>query len=104
MSTCRLVYPPIADIARRGWHGRKVPGADSCTAANSILFDHFIGQREQREWPVRSRNLTPQMPWCGQCINDQSSVMPTDLTSALHRTISDLSSVPSSSGEDPPAA
>ena len=79
-------------------------GADSCTAANSILFDHFIGQREQREWPVRSRNLTPQTPWCGQCINDQSSVMPTDLTSVLHRTISDLSSVPSSSGEDPPAA
>jgi hypothetical protein len=59
---------------------------------------------QQREWPVRSRNLTPQIPWCGQCINDQSSVMPTDLTSALHRTISDLSSVPSSSGEDPPAA
>src|SRR5262252_5594127 len=89
--TCRVEEPSTAS------------GADSCTAANSILFDHFIGQREQREWPVRSRNLTPQMPWCGQCINDQSSVMPTDLTSALHRTISDLSSVPSSSGEDLPA-
>jgi len=25
--------PPIPDIARRGWHGRKVPKADSCTAA-----------------------------------------------------------------------
>ena len=25
--------PPIADIARRGWHGRKVPTPDSCSAA-----------------------------------------------------------------------
>ena len=25
--------PPISDIARRGWHGRKVPGSDICSAA-----------------------------------------------------------------------
>ena len=34
---------------------------------------------------------------------DQSSLMPTDLVSALHLAISDLSSFPSSSGEEPPA-
>ena len=27
MSICRPVYPLIADIAPRGWHGRKVPKA-----------------------------------------------------------------------------
>jgi hypothetical protein len=25
LSICRPVYPPITDIARRGWYGRKVP-------------------------------------------------------------------------------
>ena len=29
---------PTADIARRGWHGRKVPIAAICAAANSILY------------------------------------------------------------------
>src|SRR5262245_8100749 len=40
--------PPKADIERRDGHVRFVPKADSCTAANSILFDHLIGAREQR--------------------------------------------------------
>src|SRR5262249_40944157 len=35
--------------------------------------------------------------------SSQSSVMPTALTRALHRAMSDLSSFPSSSGEEPPA-
>src|SRR5262249_26287941 len=48
---------------------RSVPGADSCTAANSILFDHFIGQREQREWPVQSRNLTEIDGGGSSCLN-----------------------------------
>jgi hypothetical protein len=26
-----------------------VPQADSCTAANSALFDHQVGQRDQRQ-------------------------------------------------------
>jgi hypothetical protein len=34
LSICRPGYPPITDIARRGWHGRNVPGSDICTAAN----------------------------------------------------------------------
>ena len=34
----------------------------------------------------------------------QSSVTPTDLTSALQRAISEVSSVASSSGDEPPAA
>jgi hypothetical protein len=29
--------PLTPDIAQRGWHGRKVPAMDSCTAANSIV-------------------------------------------------------------------
>jgi hypothetical protein len=28
--------PLKADIAQRGWHGRKVPCVDSCTAANDL--------------------------------------------------------------------
>ena len=35
---------------------------------------------------------------------NQSSVTPTDLTSALQRAISEVSSVASSSGDEPPAA
>jgi hypothetical protein len=30
--------PPIADIARRGWHGRKVPQGDICSAAKDDLY------------------------------------------------------------------
>ena len=29
--------PPITDIARRGWHGRKVPTADVVAFVNSIV-------------------------------------------------------------------
>jgi hypothetical protein len=41
--------PSIADIARRGWHGRKVPTTDSCSAANrlAILLDYLVGAGEQ---------------------------------------------------------
>src|ERR1700730_11119812 len=43
MSICRSVYPPIADIARRGWHGRKVPNSDigafkESTATRTLRF------------------------------------------------------------------
>jgi hypothetical protein len=40
--------PPKADIVQHGGNVRFVPGADSCTAARSILFDHFVGAGEQR--------------------------------------------------------
>jgi hypothetical protein len=61
--------PSIADIARRAWHGRKVPGTDSCSAANEAhwvsLFDHFIGavntssQRPRRTVIVPSATFYP---------------------------------------------
>jgi hypothetical protein len=35
--------PQKADIARRGWHGRKVPGTEV-----AHLFDHLVRDREQR--------------------------------------------------------
>jgi hypothetical protein len=35
--------PPKADIADRDRHVRFVPKADSCSAAKSSLFDHFVG-------------------------------------------------------------
>jgi hypothetical protein len=34
--------PPKADIAERDWYVRFVPKADSCSAANFSLFDHFV--------------------------------------------------------------
>jgi hypothetical protein len=35
-----------ADIARRGWHGRKVPQAAVSNRSKSKLFDHLVGERE----------------------------------------------------------
>jgi len=43
--------PSIADIARRGWHGRKMPLATIRNAANSPLFDHIVGASEERLSP-----------------------------------------------------
>ena len=43
--------PPITDIARRGWYGRKVPIAvvSSCgiSCTKPRLFDHLVGGNEQ---------------------------------------------------------
>src|SRR5437016_13692738 len=39
--------PSIADMERKCWHVREVPISDSCTAANSILFDNIIGAGKQ---------------------------------------------------------
>jgi hypothetical protein len=47
--------PPKAYIDRRDRHVRLVPKADSCTAANSISFDHLVGAAEQRQ-----RNRQPK--------------------------------------------
>jgi hypothetical protein len=38
----------ITDSSRASRHVGFVPEPDSCTAANSILLDHFVGTREQR--------------------------------------------------------
>jgi hypothetical protein len=35
--------PPKADMDRHSYNVRFVPKADSCTAAQRSLFDHFIG-------------------------------------------------------------
>jgi hypothetical protein len=39
--------PPKADIVQHGGNVRFVPQADSCTAAKSVLLDHFVGARDQ---------------------------------------------------------
>jgi len=39
---------PIADIEQWDRHVRVVPTRDSCIAAKSFLFDHLVGEREQR--------------------------------------------------------
>src|SRR2546430_16583732 len=40
--------PLKPDIARRGWHGRTVPQADSCTAAKSNPLTSRSAQRPER--------------------------------------------------------
>ena len=47
--------PLKADIAQRGWHGRKVPQAAVSRCSNlpgqtTELFDHLVGAREQYRW------------------------------------------------------
>jgi hypothetical protein len=49
--------PLKPDIARRGWHGRKVPLADICSAANCALFDHLVGTGEQLVWNLEAERL-----------------------------------------------
>ena len=39
--------PPIADIAQHDCDDREVPKGDICSAANCILFDHLIGDRQE---------------------------------------------------------
>ena len=36
---------------------RFVPQPDSCTAANSVLFEHLIGEREQLVWNLKPKRL-----------------------------------------------
>ena len=40
--------PPKADMEQQGGDVRFVPKADICGAANSTLFDHLVGARQQR--------------------------------------------------------
>ena len=42
---CNTIHP-IADIKLKR-HVRNVPTTDLCTAANYILFDHLVGERQQ---------------------------------------------------------
>src|SRR5215216_1751420 len=43
--------PPVAPkLIRLGELTRCAKQPDSCTAANSILFDHLVGAGEQRGW------------------------------------------------------
>jgi hypothetical protein len=36
---------------------QNLPRADSCAATNSLLFDHLVGTREQRNWRVEAKRL-----------------------------------------------
>ena len=50
----------LARTADQGWtlrHVRKVPQADSRSAAIGILIDHLVGAGEQRCWNVESQRL-----------------------------------------------
>src|SRR6202043_2659925 len=40
--------PSRADISHQGCHVRKVPNADSRTATNSSVFDHLVGEQQDR--------------------------------------------------------
>src|SRR5260221_6443463 len=48
---------PTTDIAKILWHVRFVPTGDSCTAANSTLFDHLVGSGEDVRWYGESERL-----------------------------------------------
>ena len=39
--------PPISTELLHYGNGRKGPGADSCAATKSVLFDHLVGGSEQ---------------------------------------------------------
>jgi hypothetical protein len=52
--------PLKSDIGWRGWHVRKVPIPDSCSAASTCavaLFDHLIGSRKQRRGGLETERL-----------------------------------------------
>jgi hypothetical protein len=60
--------PQKADIARRGWHGRKVPKAvvsrcSNMRARKAELFDHLVGAREHGR---RNFEAERQPDGCGQ--------------------------------------
>src|SRR5262245_21618620 len=58
--------PPKADIERRDCNVRFVPIATECTAAKAAsLFDHLIGEGEQRGW-----HGEPEYSG-GLCVDDQ---------------------------------
>ena len=44
--------PLIADIAQRGWHGRKVPKPDLRTAANSVAIQSVRRRGRRAAWEV----------------------------------------------------
>jgi hypothetical protein len=54
--------PSIAHIARRGQHGRKVPGAAVSRCSNGVrrksrLLDYLVGEREQLRWYFQTERL-----------------------------------------------
>jgi hypothetical protein len=53
--TSMSALPPKADIGGQELDVRFVPEADSCTATNSRLFDHLVGERRGRRGAVRRR-------------------------------------------------
>jgi hypothetical protein len=44
----RSALPPRPEVRGRIWHFAVVPTTDSCTAANTISFDHLVGAGLQR--------------------------------------------------------
>ena len=50
--------PQKADIARRGWHGRKVPKAAVSRRSNRLqLFDHLVSAGDQDRRHVEAQRL-----------------------------------------------
>ena len=49
--------PPKADIGSACQNVRFVPIADSCSAANSCLFDHLVGEQLHRDWHLQIKRL-----------------------------------------------
>src|SRR5258706_10328124 len=47
----------ITDSSRTSCHVRNVPTGDSCTAANSTLFDHLVSSGEDVRWYGESERL-----------------------------------------------
>ena len=47
--------PPIANIARRSQHGRKVPRSAMCSAA--ILLDRLVGAGVDGHWDVEAERF-----------------------------------------------
>src|SRR5690242_15402234 len=66
--------PPKADMRSADRRVRFGPGADSCTAARSILFDHLVGaaaQRQRHGDAERSGGLDVDVQFDFRCLLDR---------------------------------
>ena len=66
----RPLYPPLQTSCCIAANRRWGPGADSCTAAKAVLFDHLVGGAQKRD---RKRQPQCHRPFTGQDYSITSS-------------------------------
>ena len=69
-----LLSPPRKTLRLAGReHGRAIPLADLCAAAEAPLFDHVVGVREQRRRHLKADRL------CDHLVGDRHLTRPVGL-------------------------